>query len=164
MRERIEPTLSGNWDEPPPLPEPDGGKTTRGSGGRIDYGALTAIVVVFGALVLVGALAGKNQPSSRGAEVTAAPIKETIVPAPDRDSRKSFAKDMEEEYLKKYMDVSVDAVGANSTTLRMRWVLMSRPIVYNLTNDYALVKQLRFYGFKRVRLENGYDSAWDIDL
>jgi hypothetical protein len=44
--------------------------------------------------------------------------------------------------------------------LRLRWVLISRPIVYNFINDRDLMADLKGRGFRQLVMTDGYDSTW----
>lgn len=74
--------------------------------------------------------------------------------------RQSYANEMETRMLEQYQDFYVRTSGVNQTTLTIRYVLMSRPFVYNLINDGKFMGRLRELGFKKVVFTDGYDQTW----
>jgi len=80
------------------------------------------------------------------------------------DQRVTYAQTLEKEYLKQGMDIYITVSGADNTTIRLKYVLMSRPIVYQLTSDEDAMNALRQQGFKKLILTDGYDSTWTYDL
>lgn len=81
-----------------------------------------------------------------------------------RKQRKEFADRYERSLLNEGMDVHVSVSGKNDTTLRMKWVLMSRPLVYKIINDENNMSNLKRMGFERIVFTDGYDSTWSIDM
>lgn len=79
-------------------------------------------------------------------------------------ARKEFASMTEQEYLKDGMDYYFRAQGKNNTTLYIKYVLMSRPLAYNIINDSLFIQTLRSLGFKKLILTDGYDSTWTSNL
>jgi hypothetical protein len=74
--------------------------------------------------------------------------------------RKRFAESIETDFLKAGMDVSVYAEGEATTTLRLKYVLMSRPLVYKLANDTKLIEGAKAAGFRSIIFADGYRSRW----
>ena len=62
------------------------------------------------------------------------------------------------------MDISVTTMGDRHSTLYMKYVLMSRPTVYNMINDHELLATLRGFGFKTVIFSDGFDSVWQYSI
>lgn len=79
-------------------------------------------------------------------------------------ARKLVAEQMERNYLEKNMDVTVTVSGPNNTTIKLKYVLISRPLVYQLTNDSEFMGNLRSAGFKKVIFTDGYFNTWTQDL
>jgi hypothetical protein len=79
-------------------------------------------------------------------------------------ARELFAKQLEKTYLNKELDVYVSVEGPDSTTLKLKFVLFSRPLVHQFANDAAAIAALREAGFKKVQLTDGYNQAWTLDL
>jgi hypothetical protein len=79
-------------------------------------------------------------------------------------TREVFAKQLEKTYLDKGLDVYVSLEGSDKTTLKLKFVPFSRPLVHQFSNDTNAIAALRQAGFKKVRLTDGYDQAWTLDL
>jgi hypothetical protein len=79
-------------------------------------------------------------------------------------AREVFAKQLERTYLDKGLDVYVSLEGPEKTTLTLKFVLFSRPLVHQFANDANAIAALRKAGFKKVRLTDGYHQAWTLDL
>ena len=62
--------------------------------------------------------------------------------------------------LKQFHDMYVRTSGPGNTTITFRYVLMSRPMVYNLVNDAGFMAKLRSLGFKKAVFTDGYDETW----
>jgi hypothetical protein len=78
--------------------------------------------------------------------------------------RDAFADVAERHFLESHMDVYVTVSGPNKTTIKFKYVLMSRPTVYNVMNDSGFVQQLKDRGFKKVIFTDGYDETWEYGL
>ena len=84
--------------------------------------------------------------------------------ANDFGSRIGYASTAEANFLKSGMDISVTTMGDRHSTLYMKYVLMSRPTVYNMINDHELLATLRGFGFKTVIFSDGFDSVWQYSI
>lgn len=82
--------------------------------------------------------------------------------------RRMFASTMEEEFVKRGMDMKVVAAGAESKTLRVTYALMSKPLVYQFNNEMDIQTVAKKFGFTKVVLTNGFESdlgqTWTINL
>lgn len=78
--------------------------------------------------------------------------------------RQNFADAYERQLLDQGMDVYVSALGKSRQTLKVKWILVSRPLVYKMINDPNFVSKLREMGFKKLVMTDGYDDTWSIDL
>ena len=78
--------------------------------------------------------------------------------------RKVFAKEYERSLLDKGFDAYASTHGKNHTTLKLKWVLISRPLVHKVCNDMDLIERLRSMGFKKFILSDGYENSWTVDL
>lgn len=76
------------------------------------------------------------------------------------ESRRQFASALERNYLSQGMDVTVRTSGQNATTLRVTWILVSRPMAYQLSDSPELFSNLRNQGFRRFEISDGYDHSW----
>jgi hypothetical protein len=82
----------------------------------------------------------------------------------DVSGRKEYANDLETSYLKKGMDVQVTVAGTKGTMLVIRYVLVSRPLVFNTLNDRKVVATWKDAGFTAVRFTDGSFRTWICDL
>jgi hypothetical protein len=78
--------------------------------------------------------------------------------------RLAYGEQLEEEYLKGGLDVFVRVTGPRLTTIRLTYVLMSRPMAYQLTHNGAFMSLLRAKGFRQLILTDGCGATWDYDL
>ena len=62
------------------------------------------------------------------------------------------------------MDVKVSAAGTKKDQLRLKYVLMSQPLVYKFQNEVKLPEQARVLGFKKIVYSDGYNETWNVDL
>ena len=81
-----------------------------------------------------------------------------------QQQRVIYASAAEEIFVKSGMDVKVSAAGKNKDQLRLRYVLMSQPLVYKFQNEMKLDQQAKAIGFKKLIYTDGYDETWTIDL
>jgi hypothetical protein len=137
-----------------------------------------AILTVLAVLIIAAGLAPKRdrpapreQPTTRGqspAPPSAAErhLSEKQILESDAavEFRTEYAKNMERSLLEDYMDMTVSAEGPKKTTLRIQWVRMSRPLVYNFMNNSETTDRFRALGFKKVLFTDGYNSSWLYDL
>lgn len=75
-------------------------------------------------------------------------------------TRKAYARLMEENFLRKGMDATVTAEGPQATTLRVRYILISRPLIFKLQEDGSFVSGVRDAGFTKLIMTDGYDKTW----
>jgi hypothetical protein len=76
--------------------------------------------------------------------------------------RKEFAKRYEIALLDKGIDTTVTTHGKYNTTLRIKWVLMSRPVVHQLTKDKNFISSVKRLGFKKIEFTDGYNDQWSV--
>ena len=79
-------------------------------------------------------------------------------------ARQYYSDELEKVYLSKGMDVEVSVSGTDNTTIKLKYVLMSRPLVYQMTNDSSVTGKLRELGFKKIIFTDGYRNTWTHDL
>jgi hypothetical protein len=80
------------------------------------------------------------------------------------DARAAYADELERLYLDKGMDVYVTVSGPDKTVIKLEYVLMSRPLVHQMSNDDSVMTVLRSLGFKKLVLSDKYDSSWTVSL
>ncbi len=78
--------------------------------------------------------------------------------------RKAFAKTYEKELLQQGMDAYVTTQEEDNSVLQIRYILMNKSFVHNLSNNMEFIDTLRRMGFKKLRLTNGYDENWTVNL
>lgn len=78
--------------------------------------------------------------------------------------RDALAKSMENSMLSEGYNMDVNAVGANHTTLRIKYILVSKAFAYQMSQSSEIVSNARAAGFKKIVLTDGYDEQWHIDL
>jgi hypothetical protein len=72
-----------------------------------------------------------------------------------------MAKTMENQLLGKGLNVDVNAVGPHYTTLRLKWILVSKMTAYQFTQDgQDTLRGLERAGFKHFTITDGYDESW----
>jgi len=79
-------------------------------------------------------------------------------------ARQTYVEELEKVYLKNGYDVHLSATGADKTIFTFKFVLVSRPLVYQLSQSDKFIGQLRSRGFKKAIFTDGYDSSWHLDL
>ena len=78
--------------------------------------------------------------------------------------RKDFVKKYELSLLDKGMDTTITAQGKDNTVFKMKYILMSRPLVYQLINNDSFMSNLKNHGFKKAVFTDGYDNTWTVDV
>lgn len=78
--------------------------------------------------------------------------------------RQSVIKEMEQKMLAQGMDFYFSAEGKNADILRVKYVLMSRPLVYKITTETEFLENMKKTGVKKVIFTDGYDDSWTYDL
>jgi hypothetical protein len=85
-----------------------------------------------------------------------------------RQIRVMAASAVEENFVNGGMDVQVSAVGPENKTLKIKYALMSRPMVYQFENVHKMPEAARSRGFEKIIYTNGFSSAlgetWTVDL
>jgi len=79
-------------------------------------------------------------------------------------ARTAFASEYQDVLLRNYNDAYVAATGRAATTLRIRYILMSRPVVYNIVTNDTVMTKLRALGFTRLVLTDGDENTWTWDM
>jgi hypothetical protein len=78
-------------------------------------------------------------------------------------ARVDFANRMEKAFLDQGMDVYVTTPGKLKDTLKLKYVLMSRPMVHQMMQS-TLPDNAKKLGFKRMVFTDGYDESWSANL
>jgi hypothetical protein len=74
--------------------------------------------------------------------------------------RKAYANDAERRMLDVGRDFYFSVEGKDSSILRIRYVLMSRPLVHQMVNNSKIMDQWRDLGFNEVIFTDGYNNTW----
>ena len=88
----------------------------------------------------------------------------SLIPKLMQQQRTIYASATEEVFVKNGMDVKVTANGAAKEQLRVKYVLMSQPLVYKLQNEMKFSENAKTLGFKKIIYTDGYDETWTVDL
>lgn len=78
-------------------------------------------------------------------------------------ARKQGADSVERGLLSQGYDATVTVSGPENRTIKITYILMNRPTVYQLV-EAGFLDQLRDQGFRKVIFSDGYDSTWWYNL
>jgi hypothetical protein len=88
--------------------------------------------------------------------------------ANDIDGRKAYANLLENNFLRSSMDATVTIEGDKGSTLRVKYIGFTRPIMFKLQEGQKLIPDTiatsRSMGFRKLIMWNGYDLSWTWDL
>jgi hypothetical protein len=91
-----------------------------------------------------------------------------LSPRIEQQTRELYASSLSQIFVKSGMDVDVSATGREKNQLRIKYALMSKPLVYKLQNEIKIEDQARPIGFKKIIYTNGFESSlgetWSEDL
>ena len=79
-------------------------------------------------------------------------------------ARRLVVEQMERKMLSEGHNFKFTISGPEKTVLTVKYVLMSRPLVYKLTNESDFLSNMREAGFKKVVFTDGYYESWTYDL
>lgn len=88
-----------------------------------------------------------------------------MAPAKERDlleKRRRAADILETTFLDAGRDVYVRSEGKELRTLRVKYILMSRPLVYKFQQDHKTRETLRDLGFTKLIFTDGYRDTWTM--
>lgn len=80
------------------------------------------------------------------------------------DQRKKIADLIETTFLDAGRDPYAAAEGPEFRTLRLKYVLMSRPLVHQIQKSSKVMNKWRDLGFRKVILTDGYRETWTLSL
>lgn len=78
-------------------------------------------------------------------------------------AREAYIKQLEDDLLDKGMDFYFTWEGKSEDTLRVKYVLMSRPLVRKIV-DSGFFQNLQSVGVKKVIFTDGYNETWTYNL
>lgn len=92
----------------------------------------------------------------------------SLLPKVQTALRDAYASSVEEIFVRTGMDAQVRATGDNKKTLRIKYALMSQPLVYKFQNEIHIDEQARAAGFTKLLYTNGFESSlgrtWTVNL
>jgi hypothetical protein len=127
-------------------------------------------LIIVGVLVVGNALTKSHEPKTTGSVSNTSPNAAApampAAPSPEerRAARQRFAEEYEKKMLTKGMDFTVRATGPQRRTLDMKWILVSRPLAYQLSQDQEVVENLQQMGFRRVIIGDGHDERYSFTI
>ena len=62
------------------------------------------------------------------------------------------------------MDTTITTSGKDNTTLKIKFILVSRVLVNELTKDGVLPSRWEQMGFKTIVFTDGYRETWTMNL
>jgi len=77
--------------------------------------------------------------------------------------RKNFAATYQSHLLDNGMDAYVSTHGKQDTTLKVKFILISRPLIHKLTQQGDYWLSLKNMGFKKVIFTNGFNDTWEFN-
>ncbi len=78
--------------------------------------------------------------------------------------RKDVAEKMELNFLDSGMDVHVSVAGKDRATLKIKYILMSRPFAHKIINAHEQINILKLMGFKRIEFWGLDEERWSYDM
>lgn len=79
-------------------------------------------------------------------------------------ARKQFAKDYEYSLLEEGINATVTVHGSKATTLKLKWILVSKVVAHEMGKNTEFLQTLRDLGFKKFIITDGYYETWYWDL
>jgi hypothetical protein len=92
----------------------------------------------------------------------------SLLPKVQLALREAYASSLEEIFVRTGIDAEVRAVGDAKKTLRIKYALMSQPLVYKFQNEIKIDNQAKNATFAKLVYTNGFESdlgrTWSISL
>jgi hypothetical protein len=82
----------------------------------------------------------------------------------NRILRDNMVQTIETGMLDKGYNVTVTAIGKDHTTLRIKWILVSKVTAHEFSKQGDFFEEARKIGFRRVEITDGYDETWYWNL
>jgi len=128
------------------------------------YGTPDQVKEATGDLIKLAVVQGLYEESDKPEEKKLGAKARNLIPTVSQQQRTIYASASEEIFVKGGMDVKVSATGTKKDQLRLKYVLMSKPLVYKFQNEVKLPEQARAIGFKKIIYSDGYNESWNVDL
>jgi hypothetical protein len=94
--------------------------------------------------------------------------KEDLARVNDVEGRRTYAKLLENNFLRNSMDATVTTEGDKGSTLRVKYIGFTRPAMFKLQEERKLIPDIieasKAKGFRKLIMWNGYDLSWTWDL
>jgi len=78
--------------------------------------------------------------------------------------RKAMAKAAEENFLSNGFSADVTTRGKDSTVLHIKFALVSKAFAFQVSRNGEFIGNLRKAGFTEVRMTDGFNDNWMVDL
>jgi len=128
------------------------------------YGTADQIKEATADLIQLAVVKGLYKESNVKEEKSLSSRADLLIAKVSQQQRALYASAAEEIFVKNGMDVKVSASGAKKDQLRLKYVLMSQPLVYKFQNEMKINHRARLFGFKKIIYTDGYDETWTVDL
>ena len=128
------------------------------------YGTADQVKEATTDLIKLAVVKGLYEDSKAKEEKSLSGRADSLIAKVSQQQRALYASTAEEIFVKNGMDVKVTASGAKKDQLRLKYVLMSQPLVYKFQNEMKINDQARVFGFKKIIYTDGYDETWTVDL
>lgn len=107
-------------------------------------------------------LASIDKRTAEGEEIARKAVEKAR--ADNVSGRRSFAGSYEREMLRKGMSVTITTEGEKSSVLKVKFVLMSKALAFNMKENDKFTDQLRELGFRKLIMTDGYNASWSVNL
>ena len=128
------------------------------------YGTADQVKEATANLIKLAVVKGLYEDSKVKEEKNLSSRADLLIAKVSQQQRMLYASTAEEIFVRNGMDVKVTASGAKKDQLRLKYVLMSQPLVYKFQNEMKINDQARVFGFKKIIYSDGYDETWTVDL
>jgi len=128
------------------------------------YGTTNQVQEATGDLVKLAAIKGLYGDSKAKDEMIIAKRADDLFNKVYQQRRVIYASVAEEIFVKNGMDAKVTANGSKNEQLKIKYILMSKPLVYKFQNEMEISTQARNFGFRKIIYTDGYDETWTVDL
>jgi hypothetical protein len=128
------------------------------------YGTVDQVKEATADLIKLAVVKGLYEESKVKEEKYLSGRADSLIAKVSQQQRALYASTAEEIFVKNGMDVKVTASGTRKDQLRLKYVLMSQPLVYKFQNEMKINDQARVFGFKKIIYTDGYDESWTVDL
>lgn len=128
------------------------------------YGTTDQVKQATADLLKLAAAKGMYADSTDRDEKSIGAKADALIPRVSQQQRVLYASATEETFMKSGMGINVTAAGTKKDQLRLKYALMSQPLVYKFQNEAKLSDAARAFGFKKIVYTDGYNSTWNVDL